>query len=476
MAIQPVILAGGTGTRLWPLSRELYPKQVIQLIGEHSLLQNTLLRVAGIPGVRPPLLVVGEEHRFMTLNQVQSLDLHSANRILLEPVARNTAAAVCGAAAYHQVYSGKDDVLLILPADHLIRDSEAFLAAVTEAAKRADEGYLVTFGLVPSRPETGFGYIAADAAGKVERFVEKPDLATAQAYCASGKYLWNSGMFAFLAGVFLAEMQQHAPEIAKAMLAAVQEGEQEGEHFFSFGKTAMVRSPAISIDHALMERTTQAVVVRADLGWSDIGSWQTLWEVLDKDEAGNAVSGDVLLSDVRNCLIRSDHSLLTAIGLEDTLVVQSADAVLVAPLSKSQEVRGMVDVLKKEKRSEYHRHRTVFRPWGSYTLLEEQPRFQIKRLSVNPGASLSLQRHRYRHEHWVVVSGVATVHNGGQDLILQEDEATHIPSGTIHRLANEQEAPLELIEVQIGSYLSEDDIERFEDIYGRFKGESQAGR
>ena len=362
MAIQPVILAGGTGTRLWPLSRELYPKQVIQLIGEHSLLQNTLLRVAGIPDVKPPLLVVGDEHRFMAQNQVQCLGLNNAYCILLEPVARNTAAAVCGAAAYHHAHGANEDVLLILPADHLIRDTDAFLAAVAEARRRADEGYLVTFGLVPSRPETGFGYIAADTSGKVERFVEKPDLATAQAYCASGKYLWNSGMFAFLAGSFLAEIQQHAPEIAEAMQAAVREGKYEGEHFFSFDEAAMARCPSISIDHALMEQTNRAVVVRADLGWSDIGSWQTLWEVLDKDEEGNAVCGDVLLRDVRNSLIRSDHSLLTAIGLEDTLVVQSADAVLVAPLSKSQEVRSMVDLLKKDKRSEYHRHRTVFRP------------------------------------------------------------------------------------------------------------------
>ncbi len=471
MAIQPVILAGGTGTRLWPLSRELYPKQIIQLIGEHSLLQNTLLRVASIPEVRPPLLVVGEEHRFMSQNQVQCLGLEGAYCILLEPVARNTAAAVCGAAAYHQEHGQGDDILLILPADHLIRDQHAFLAAVAEAAQRAADGFLVTFGLVPSRPETGFGYIAADADGNVERFVEKPNLATAQQYLESGSYLWNSGMFAFKADVFLKEMQEHAPAIAEAMLASVHQGEQEGPHFFSFAKTAMERSPSISIDHALMERTRRAVVVRADMGWSDIGSWQTLWEVLDKDEQGNACFGDVLLSDVRNCLIRSDHSLLAAIGIEDTLVVQSADAVLVAPLRKSQEVRSVVDLLKKDQRSEYHRHRNVFRPWGSYTLLEEQPRFQIKRLSVNPGASLSLQRHKFRHEHWVVVSGVATVHNDGRDLVLHEDEATHIPAGTIHRLANQEESPLELIEVQIGSYLGEDDIERFEDVYGRYKGD-----
>lgn len=473
MAIQPVILAGGTGTRLWPLSRELYPKQVIQLIGEHSLLQNTLIRVSAIAGSRPPLIVVGEEHRFMTHNQIGCLGLESTYRILLEPVARNTAAAVCGAAAYHQAYGHADDILLILPADHLIRDQAAFLTAVAEAVQRANAGDLVTFGLVPVRPETGFGYIAADAHGKVERFVEKPDLATAEQYCASGTYLWNSGMFAFRADSFLAEMQLHAPLIAQAMIEAVATGEQERGPFFNFNKEAMAKSPSISIDHALMEKTSRAAVVRADMGWSDIGSWQTLWEVLDKDEAGNAVSGDVLLSDVRNCLVRSDHSLLAAIGLEDTLVVQSADAVLVAPLHKSQEVRNVVDLLKQKKRSEFHRHRTVFRPWGSYTLLEEQPRFQIKRLSVNPGASLSLQRHRFRHEHWVVVSGVATVQNAGEDLTLHEDEATHIPAGTIHRLSNNEDTPLELIEVQIGSYLGEDDIERFEDVYGRYREDAQ---
>lgn len=472
MIIQPVILAGGTGTRLWPLSRELYPKQVIRLHGEHSLLQNTLVRVAGLTASRPPLIVVGEEHRFMTLNQVQQLGLYDSFCILLEPVARNTAAAVCGAAAYHQAHGHDDDILFILPADHLISDTEAFYLAAAEAVQRAQEGYLVTFGLVPNRPETGFGYIAADANGKVERFVEKPDLATAEQYCASGTYLWNSGMFAFRVDTFFAEMHTHAPQLAAAMVDAVHRGKQESKHLFSFDKEAMARSPSISFDHALMEKTSRAAVVRTDMDWNDIGSWQALWEVSDKDTHGNAVSGDVLLSDVRNCLVRSDHSLLAAIGLQDTLVVQSADAVLVAPLAKSQEVKDMVELLKKKQRSEYHRHRTVFRPWGSYTLLEEQKRFQIKRLTVNPGASLSLQRHRFRHEHWVVVAGVATVHNGGRDLVLHEDEATHIPAGTIHRLSNNLDSPLELIEVQIGSYLGEDDIERFDDEYGRFKESS----
>lgn len=469
MAIQPVILAGGTGTRLWPLSRELYPKQVIRLLGEHSLLQNTLLRAALIPEARAPLLVASEQQRFMIQHQVQSLGRSA--RMLLEPVARDTGAAVCGAAAFHRARGAADDVLLILPADHLIRRTEAFLAAVAEAARRAREGHLVTFGLIPTRPETGFGYIAADAGGQVERFVEKPDLETAKAYCMSGRYLWNSGMFAFRADTFLAEMARHAPGIHAAMTAAVRDGSQEeGGACFTFAKAAMAQSPSISIDHALMEKTEHAVVVRCELGWSDIGSWQALWEVLDKDENGNAVTGDVLLSGVRDSLIRADHSLLAAIGLEKMLVMQSADAVLVAPLARSQEVKQMVAELKQRGRSEYHCHRQVFRPWGSYTLLEEQPRFQIKRLSVNPGASLSLQKHRFRHEHWVVVSGMATVQNGSDTLTLHEDESTHIPAGTLHRLANNQSVPLEIIEVQIGSYLGEDDIERFEDAYGRRSG------
>lgn len=467
MAIQPVILAGGTGTRLWPLSRELYPKQIIRLLGERSLLQNTLLRVAALADTHAPLLVIGEEHRFMVQDQLRSLGLDRECTILLEPLARNTAAAVCGAALYQESRGRTGDVLLVLPADHLIGRQSAFQQAVAEAQQRAQEGYLVTFGLVPSRPETGFGYIAANSDGTVARFLEKPDLETARACCADGNHLWNSGMFAFRVEVLLAEMRRHAPQVVRAMAEAVHRGWIEEDLCFSFAPAAMAGAPSISIDYALMEKTTQAVVVRADLGWSDIGSWQALWEVSDKDSQGNVVSGDVLLRDVHNCLIRSDHSLLAAIGLRDTLVVQSADAVLVAPLGQSQGVKDMVEELKGRGRSEYQRHRQVFRPWGSYTLLEEQPRFQIKRLSVSPGASLSLQRHRFRHEHWVVVSGVATVHNGGQDLVLREDEATHIPAGTIHRLANNENTPLELIEVQIGSYLGEDDIERFEDRYGR---------
>ena len=469
MAIQPVILAGGSGTRLWPLSRDLYPKQVIPLLGERSLLQETLRRALATPGARPPLLVVGEKHRFLIQDQAQCAGMEESCHILLEPVGRDTAAAVCGAACFHEAKGDPDDVLLVLPSDHLIHDLPAFLAAVAEAERRARQGFLVTFGLKPTRPETGYGYIepkTGDPEGRVARFVEKPDAATAARYIERG-FLWNSGMFAFTLAAFDAEMRRHAPDILDAMRASVREGTPERPRFFVFGEEAMRRAPSISIDYALMEKTDQAVVVPCDLGWSDIGSWKSLWEALPRDEAGNAVSGDVLARDVNNSLLRSDHGLLAVVGLENMLVAQSADAVLVAPLDRAQEVKGVVDELRRADRPECHSHRRVFRPWGSFTLLEAQPRFQIKRLSVNPGASLSLQRHQHRHEHWVVVSGTATVQNGEREFVLHEDESTHIPAGAIHRLSNRQETPLELIEVQSGGYLGEDDIERFEDEYGR---------
>jgi mannose-1-phosphate guanylyltransferase/mannose-6-phosphate isomerase len=466
MAIQPIILAGGTGSRLWPLSRELYPKQVISLTGDLSLLQNTVQRVAALEDALTPILVVGEEHRFLAKSQMEALGLFADFRILLEPYGKNTAPAICAAATYVRNQQRGDDILLVLPADHLIVKTKEFAQAVREAVILAQQGRIVTFGIVPDHPETGYGYIAKGEGTDVASFVEKPDLATAERYLASGNYLWNSGMFAFTVDTLLAEMQAHAPEIVACMTEAVAAGQEDGR-FFRFGSEAMATCPSDSIDYALMEKTARAAVVTADIGWSDIGSWRALWEVSDKDGQGNAVRGDVLLEDVHNSLIRSEHTLVAAVGLHDTMVVETADAVLVAPMDRSQDVKMIVDKLKQGKRGEYHVHRTVFRPWGSYTTLEMQERFQIKRITVNPGARLSLQMHHHRHEHWVVVSGTAKVHNGEQVILLKEDEATYIPSCTMHRLENPGVIPLELIEVQIGSYLGEDDIVRFDDEYGR---------
>ena len=470
MAIQPIILAGGTGSRLWPLSRELYPKQVISLTGEFSLLQNTVQRLSSLTDVLDPIVVVGEEHRFLTKNQIEALDCCGRFRILLEPTGKNTAPAICGAAAFVAQQGRSRDVLLVLPADHLIRKTELFAQAVAEAAQLAAQGQIVTVGIVPDHPETGYGYIAQGQGTQVKRFVEKPDLETAKQYLANGDYLWNSGMFALTAETLLAEMTQYAPEIVEHMGKAVDKGSTDGV-FFRFDAVEMAACPSDSIDYALMEKTDKAAVVKADIGWSDIGSWRALWEVEDKDAKGNVAYGDVVLEDVHNSLVRSEHTLVATVGLRDTLVVETADAVLVAPIDRSQDVKKIVDRLKRDKRPEYHTHRTVHRPWGSYTTLEMQDRFQIKRITVHPGARLSLQMHHHRHEHWVVVSGTAKVQNGEQSILLKENESTYIPSCTVHRLENPGVIPLELIEVQIGSYLGEDDIIRFEDQYGRLQRE-----
>jgi len=466
MSIQPVILAGGTGSRLWPLSRELYPKQVINLTGDLSLLQTTLQRVSELPDTLPPIIVVGEEHRFLTKTQLEELGLFGEYTIILEPVGRNTAPAICGAALYARERAGEDAVLLVLPADHLIARKDAFVEAVGRAVELAGQGKLATFGIVPDHPETGYGYIARGEGDQVASFVEKPDLATAKGYLADGSYLWNSGMFAFAVESLLGELKAHAPEIVQAMEGAVARGGVDGV-FFRFEAQAMAACPADSIDYAVMERTRQAAVVQADIGWSDIGSWKALWEVSEKDERGNVVSGDVLLEDVDNSLVRAEDTLVAAVGVKDTMVIETADAVFVAPMDRSQDVKKIVQRLKKEKRDEFHVHKTVYRPWGSYTTLELQERFQIKRITVNPGAKLSLQMHHHRHEHWVVVSGTARVVNGRETILLREDESTYISAGTRHRLENPGVIPLELIEVQIGSYLGEDDIVRFDDEYGR---------
>jgi mannose-1-phosphate guanylyltransferase/mannose-6-phosphate isomerase len=465
--IQPIILAGGTGSRLWPLSRELYPKQLLRLTNHTSLLQTTLLRVHGVPNVLPPVIVVGEDHRFITQSQVEELESFEEFSILLEPVGKNTAPAICGAAEFCR-QQGEDVVLLVLPADHVMINTDKFEEAVLRAAELALDGAIVTFGIKPSGPETGYGYIEQGEDNRVVSFKEKPDLDVAVEYIANGNYFWNSGMFAFTIKTFTQEMEKFAPEMLASMATAVEKGARDGR-FYRFDKTAMIKCPSDSIDYVLMEKTSIAAVVAADLGWSDIGSWQALWNVLEKDEEGNVSRGDVLLEDTKNCLIKSENKLVATVGMEDTLVVETADAILVAPLSRSQDVKKVVNRLKKEKRKEFSLHTTVYRPWGSYTVLEEQPRFQIKRITVIPGAKLSLQMHHHRHEHWVVVSGTARITNGDEEILLHENQSTYIPAGTTHRLENPGVIALELIEVQNGSYLGEDDIVRFDDVYGRQK-------
>jgi mannose-1-phosphate guanylyltransferase/mannose-6-phosphate isomerase len=465
--IQPVILAGGTGTRLWPLSREIYPKQLLCLTDQTSLLQTTIKRVCALEDRLSPLIVVGEEHRFITKSQIDELGLTSDYTILLEPIGRNTAPAIAGAVEYVcSVVNTPDAVLLILPADHLIKDTAAFEEAVATAAQRALEGAIVTFGIEPQKPETGYGYIEGGDDGRVVSFKEKPEQTIAEQYLAAGNYFWNSGMFAFGVDTFRTELETHAPEILSAMTGAVAAGTRDGR-FYRFDEEKMRNCPSQSIDYALMEKTDKAVVVAADLGWSDIGSWQALYDVLEHDENGNVCQGDVLIEDTKNSFVRAEDLMVAAVGLEDTLVVETADSVLVAPLSRSQDVKKVVNRLKKDGRDEFKFHQTVYRPWGSYSVLAIQSRYQIKKITVNPREKLSLQMHHHRHEHWVVVKGTALVTNGDNEILLHEDQSTYIPAGNMHRLENPGVIPLELIEVQIGSYLGEDDIVRFEDIYGR---------
>lgn len=469
--IHPVILSGGSGTRLWPLSRALYPKQLMPLVGESSLLQDTLLRVAEGDRFAAPVLICNDEHRFLVGEQLRTKDI-SARQILLEPIGRNTAPAAC-VAALQLAESQPEACLLLLPSDHHIADTAGFQRAVDTAAKAAAEGWLVTFGIAPDRPETGYGYIQQGEAlaplegcHQVARFVEKPDLKTAQGYLDAGGYAWNSGMFLFRADRLLEEMERLQPDIVAAARDALEKSEQDLD-FRRLDHEAFAAAPSISIDYAVMEKTERAAVVPVDIGWTDVGSWDALWQISDRDDAGTHHQGDVIAVDCRDSYLRSEHRLVAAVGVEDLVVIETADAVLVCPRDRAQDIRQVVDKLKTDDRSEHLHHTRVYRPWGSYQGIDASEGFQAKRLIINPGASISLQRHRHRAEHWVVVRGIAEVTRDDEIFTLEVNQSTYIPLGAMHRLRNPGKEPLHIVEVQSGDYLGEDDIERFEDNYGR---------
>ncbi len=463
----PVILSGGSGTRLWPLSREGYPKQFLALADDQSMLQATWSRVADLAGTNAPLVVTNEAHRFMVAEQLRQVGC-TPDAILLEPAGRNTAPAIA-AAALAATSNGSDPLLLVLPSDHVIRDQRAFHAAVEQAAPAARDGALVMFGIVPTGPETGYGYIKAapgEDIHRVERFVEKPDPATARQYVSDGDYFWNSGMFLFGASRFLEELERHRPDILAACREAFTKARRDTD-FLRLDRAAFEACPADSIDYAVMEKTDAARVLPVNLGWSDVGSWAALWEVAEHDHDGNAHRGDVMAIGCRDTYAWSEHRLLALIGLEGVVVVDTDDALLVAHKDRVQQVKDIVARLKDGQRGEAILHRKVYRPWGAYDSVDKAERFQVKRITVKPGAALSLQMHHHRAEHWVVVSGTARVTRGEDVFLLHENESTFIPIGTRHRLENPGKVPLELIEVQSGSYLGEDDIVRFEDVYGR---------
>ncbi len=465
-SILPIILSGGSGTRLWPLSREAHPKQFLSLAGDATMLQATWQRVAAVAD-HAPIVVANEGHRFVVAEQMQQAGA-APSAILLEPAGRNTAPAIAVAAL--EAMRGQDDpLLLVLPSDHVIVDEEAFRAAVREAAPAADAGGLVTFGIAPRAPETGYGYIksAARCTGvrAVERFVEKPDLETARAYVASGDYFWNSGMFLFRASRFLAELGRLQPALLEACRTAWERAVRDSD-FVRLDRDAFLSVPSISVDYAVMEHTADARMLPLDAGWSDVGSWSALREVSPQDDDGNAHHGEVIAIGCRNTYAHGKR-LIAMIGLEDIVVVETDDAVLVGHAGHIQQVREVVDVIRKRGLPQAGGHRKVYRPWGAYDSIDAGQRFQVKRITVKPGASLSLQMHHHRAEHWIVVSGTAEVTRGEEVLLLAENQSTYIPLGVTHRLRNPGKVPLELIEVQSGSYLGEDDIVRFEDTYGR---------
>jgi mannose-1-phosphate guanylyltransferase/mannose-6-phosphate isomerase len=468
----PVILSGGAGTRLWPLSRELYPKQLLALTGERTMIQQTALRLEGL-AAGAPVVVCNEAHRFLVAEQLRQLGIEP-QAMVLEPMGRNTAPAIAlGAHAALRAAgpkAGGDPLLLVLPADHVIRDVPAFHRAVRAALGAAQQGQLVTFGIVPSAAETGYGYIqrgaASGAVHRIARFVEKPSAAVAQDFVASGEYYWNSGMFLFGARRYLEELGRLAPSIATVCAEAFAAARADLD-FTRIDKDLFETCPADSIDYAVMEKTSEAVVVPLAAGWSDVGSWAALHEASEPDAHGNVSRGDVICEDSEGCYLYSESRLVSAVGLRDHVVVETKDAVLVAPRNRVQDVKKLVFRLKERGRYEHSLHREVFRPWGSYDSIENGPRFQVKRLKVKPGAVLSLQLHHHRAEHWIVVSGTARVTRGDEVFLLEENQSTYIPIGVRHRIENPGKIPLHIIEVQSGSYLGEDDIVRLEDHYGR---------
>ncbi|PUE44811.1 mannose-1-phosphate guanylyltransferase/mannose-6-phosphate isomerase [Limnohabitans sp. 2KL-1] len=468
MQLLPVVMAGGSGTRLWPLSREMYPKQFLTLEAGQSMLQSTVGRLQGLD-VLKPVVICNENHRFLVAEQLRQMGALQGN-ILLEPVGRNTAPAVA-LAALQASRDGADPLLLVLAADHMIQDTAAFQDAVGKALPLAERGALVTFGIVAQRPETGYGYIrrgkpVAEGAYEVAAFVEKPNLAVAESYLSEGGYDWNSGMFLFRASRYLEALKAHRPDVLAACQSAMADARSDMD-FVRVDEAVFRACPDVSIDYAVMEKTRDAVLVPMDAGWSDVGAFAALWEVLPQDEQGNVHRGDVLSHDSRNNLVMSENALVATVGLQDTVVVQTKDAVFVAPRSRASEVKQIVDQLKRAGRTEHQLHREVFRPWGKYDSVDASSRYQVKRITVKPGARLSVQMHHHRAEHWIVVSGTANVTLDGVQHLLTENQSIYLPVGAVHALENPGKIPLELIEVQVGSYLGEDDIVRFEDLYGR---------
>ncbi len=469
--IHPVILSGGSGTRLWPVSRARHPKQLYPLVSDRTMLQDTVLRLHGEKNIAAPLIIANQEHRFFIAEQLREVGISDAE-IVLEPVGRNTAPAIA-AAAELLLRDDPDAVMAVLSADHAIGNVGAFRKAIGEAAVLAVEGSLVTLGVVPTAPDTGYGYIkradealTSGDAWPVAEFVEKPDLSTAESYVSSGEYYWNAGIFIFRADRYLEELAAFRPDIRSAAGQAVESGKRDMD-YFRLGAPEFEACPPDSIDYAVTEKTDQAVVIPVDIAWSDVGSWRALWEIGDGDAQGNVLQGDVLHVDTKNSYLRAEKRLIATAGIRDLVVVETADAVLVAPRDQVHKVRDLVQSLKEQDRDEADSHTRVYRPWGFFETLERGERFQVKRLQVKPGAKLSLQMHNHRAEHWVVVNGTAQITRGEESFLLSEDESAYIPKGVKHSIENPGETPLNLIEVQSGGYLGEDDIVRFEDLYGR---------